>query len=757
MKKRFFYGVLLTILMVTLGFGTSPTLAAASAGQPAALGDDAGGAYVPGQLVVGLAPSVSLGSIATQAAALAQALGVKVLKSDEQGIALLDVGGHRDLQALAMTAKRIKGVRYAEPNYIYKDAPVSHPGTAPAGPVGTQVRSVAPMPAPYPNDPFLSLDAGWKFVGADIVWANTTASKTVCVLDTGVDYTHKDLAGNVTKGPDYVNNDADPMDDNGRGTAVAGIIAALCDNKEGIAGVSNGKVLAVKVIDSAGIGTAYDISLGMRYCADHADIIDVSWTGVDTLTLADAVNYSVVTKDRLVVAAAGDGSASLTPDNAYPAYYAHNVSYAAFNYGVASVAASGYGDADGPIDYHCPSENTNFGTWVDFVAPGFHIYTTTPWDKIFWLNLNDGNHPRYDYLNYSQTPLAAAFVAAAAARTWGYMHTSTAAEIISRLRTTGYTLNTEGPNCWDKSMSAARLVNLARAMDRGAVTLQVDDATLQEGVQGATISVYDTSTLKLAGSGVITPISTIDPLTGQVVLQFVDTVDILNLSTAGTPAPVYFARVSAPNYTASPQNAFVGPPGPFKPDGSFYVEPGAFQTGGAAVLPHKTANFTVIAENIGGGGYLDDPDLDVWLPSTNKYALGTGYNNVSYGDDTIAPYGSLNEFPFARWIYGYQYYATIVILNRASDTAAPYYPGTYVVGLKNFPGVQNLLDQNSVSAFVWKDGLIKARVDKPLTPTCGSTNIWWFPLQINSTASGAATYPTPAVACGTPANSPYYP
>ena len=84
MKKRFLSSVLLTILMVTLGFGYSPTPASASASQPALLSDEAGAASVPGQLVVGFTPSVSLGSIASRAAEVAQAVGAKVVKSDEQ-------------------------------------------------------------------------------------------------------------------------------------------------------------------------------------------------------------------------------------------------------------------------------------------------------------------------------------------------------------------------------------------------------------------------------------------------------------------------------------------------------------------------------------------------------------------------------------------------------------------------------------------------------------------------------------------------
>jgi subtilisin family serine protease len=80
----------------------------------------------------------------------------------------------------------------------------------------------------YPNDPELWWNNGWDWIQADVIWPNATVAKNVCVLDTGVDYLHKDLTTTrVLKGKDWVNNDADPMDDNGHGTHVAGIISAL--------------------------------------------------------------------------------------------------------------------------------------------------------------------------------------------------------------------------------------------------------------------------------------------------------------------------------------------------------------------------------------------------------------------------------------------------------------------------------------------------------------------------------------------------
>ena len=147
-------------------------------------------------------------------------------------------------------------VLYAEPNYIVEHVSVviSQPGT--------------PPPTVIPNDP--SFPAQWNLhntgqnggtPGADIkaaeAWSITTGSKdvVVAVIDTGVDYTHQDLAANMWRneadcnnngidddgngyvddcyGIDTFNDDSDPMDDNDHGTHVAGIIGAVGNNGRG--------------------------------------------------------------------------------------------------------------------------------------------------------------------------------------------------------------------------------------------------------------------------------------------------------------------------------------------------------------------------------------------------------------------------------------------------------------------------------------------------------------------------------------------
>ncbi|WP_308072690.1 S8 family serine peptidase [Streptomyces bambusae] len=163
--------------------------------------------------------------------------------------------------------------------------------------------------------------------GAPEVWKRTdpTGAKAtgkgtvVAVLDSGVDYGHPDLGGGFGKGHkvvggfDFANGDADPMDDNGHGTHVAGIIAGKAARKGGVTGMApDARLLAYKVTGADGSGYTSDIIAGIEAAADPAgphpaDVVNMSLggpgDGTDPLGRAAtaAVRAGVV-----VVAAAGN-------------------------------------------------------------------------------------------------------------------------------------------------------------------------------------------------------------------------------------------------------------------------------------------------------------------------------------------------------------------------------------------------------------------------------------------------------------------
>ena len=747
MKKSIVYVIVLTILLVTLGFGFAPAPGAAAASLPAHERGDA--TYVPGQLIVGLVPSASQGPVGVQAAGLAHTLGARVLKSGGN-IALLGMDAGANLRVMETQVARMKGVSYVEPNYIYRgvDSETPPADTPPtdyiiremqgrnspdvikvaypvAGLQAMKSKVNGALVATYPNDPFLWWNSGYKFVGADIVSSNTTSSKGVCVLDTGIDYKHPELSSTVTKGYDFVNADTDPMDDQGFGTHAAGIIAAKRNNSLGIAGVSTGKVVAVKVMDDNNYGTAYDISLGIQYCADRSDvsILLLGMAGPYSASEQNALSYAVATKGKLVVAGAGDGS---TTAKAYPAGFSTGY---AFSYGVAAVASAGK-DSGSSVNYQCQANFTNHGSWITLVAPGTAIFSTMPYDKPFGMHQWYGYKERYDYT--TGTNNAAAFVAATAARAWGYQTSLTNASVIQRLKDTGFSITADGV-CWALDMAGIREVNVARALDRGAVSLSIQDALTDLPLAGATASIYSGSSLK--GSTVMTTSSPIDPKTDQVNMVFNTWADVINLPGVYTSWTTYTPKASATNYTTSPQAAFLGDTYWSNPNGDVWLTSGAFSLAGIAYLPPKSPYFVVTSKS----GISVRPYLAVWLPTAYKYIVSPTFYNPAFGDQATIPYGSLNGFPYARWINYDATYEAITIRNRPSDSAAPYFDGTYNVGISdNLTSGTNYLDSQFISALVWKDGTLKIRVNK--TITCGTSAHWWWPLQINSPLSGAATY-----------------
>ena len=119
-----------------------------------------------------------------------------------------------------------------------------------------------------------------SLVRADLVWKEqinnenlTGKDQTVCIIDTGINYNHPDLAGKLAGGYDFVNNDEDPMDDNGHGTHVAGIVAAN-GNIMGVA--PDSKIVAIKVLFFDGSGSLSDVFDGIDWCVNNSKELNIS-------------------------------------------------------------------------------------------------------------------------------------------------------------------------------------------------------------------------------------------------------------------------------------------------------------------------------------------------------------------------------------------------------------------------------------------------------------------------------------------------
>lgn len=204
-----------------------------------------------------------------------------------------------------------------------------------------------------PSDPFWSQAWSLRALKLPDVWPSASGgpSTVVAVVDTGVDPAQPDLAGALVPGFDTLATGTGTADENGHGTAVAGVIAARSDNGVGVTSVCGScSVMPVKVISASGFGDAAHVATGIVWAADHgARVINLSVIlDGPQQSVADAVRYA---HDRgvVVVAAAGNGGGA---DLTYPAAYPD----------VISVAAS---QEDGTL-YPWSQR----GSWVDVASPG---------------------------------------------------------------------------------------------------------------------------------------------------------------------------------------------------------------------------------------------------------------------------------------------------------------------------------------------------------------------------------------------------
>lgn len=188
-------------------------------------------------------------------------------------------------------------------------------------------------------------------------WAkNKGKGVRVCVVDTGIDPQHPDLK--VTEGENFVtSNSSKWADDNGHGSHVAGIIAAL-DNNYGVVGVApEAELIAIKVLNKDGIGSNSQIADGIMSCVHHkADIINLSLGGPSpSIILKCAIEKALKAGITIVAATGNDGKKYIQ----YPASYD----------GVYAVTAMGE-------DFKM-AKFSNYGKETSFIAPGVGILSTT--------------------------------------------------------------------------------------------------------------------------------------------------------------------------------------------------------------------------------------------------------------------------------------------------------------------------------------------------------------------------------------------
>ncbi len=336
-------------------------------------------------------------------------------------------------RSMVSVLRRQPGVLYVEPDY-----PVYATGSR----VAPEYRRLQDSGALLPLfDPGVEiLPWGVVRIGAPSVWLGTPdgpppnmgESIKVGIIDTGIDYTHPDLAENYVLGYDFVNKDWDPLDDNGHGTHVAGIIAAVDDgpnwggaNTDGVSVVGVApriELYIAKSLDREGVGHMSDIVAALDVAADYdVDIVNMSLgSPFVSRTLRRACDTAYRSGVLLVAAAGNEGLSWLD----VPARYS-------------SVIAVGATDeADRRASF------SNYASKLELCAPGVGVLSVMP-DHPVRLNESPyGYHQLYDYL--SGTSMACPHVTGAAALVWAAHGEWSHAQVRSQLTATAKDLGAPG-------------------------------------------------------------------------------------------------------------------------------------------------------------------------------------------------------------------------------------------------------------------------------------------------------------------------
>ena len=298
------------------------------------------------------------------------------------GIQRLQIEGRESVEAIMVKLEGDGAVERAEPNYkVYP----------------FQDKTGQNMPAVEPDDLSWPVLWGLKQIQGPAAWSRTTGSDQVivAVMDSGLDYTHRDLAANTWRNPKEEPNGkdddgngivddlhginlckgepaGDPRDDLGHGTHIAGTIAALGNNRHDVTGVAwQAKVMAIKFLCREESGTTADAIRGIEYAlAKGAHIINMSWGGPGRSQSLEETMKEAERAGVLVVAAAGNEGIDMDRYRQYPAGFQLS--------NVLAVAATDSND-------HLAAFS-NWGKGLHLAAPGVSILSTVPGNRLAFFN-----------------------------------------------------------------------------------------------------------------------------------------------------------------------------------------------------------------------------------------------------------------------------------------------------------------------------------------------------------------------------------
>ncbi|MBA2714424.1 MAG: S8 family serine peptidase [Rubrobacteraceae bacterium] len=364
--------------------------------------------FVPGQIIVKLAPEVKIGDVNLRAYGLR--VQERFLNQPNADIYLLKVTDGSSPQTKIDQIKVDPLIEYTELNYLSEapEADARH-SAFPAG-------NATPTTRKYSNDsknpPYP--DSALNLSSAQLITQGS--GTTVAVLDTGAQLNHPALQARFAGVPryDFVDDDTDPSEPPlsknkqrltqevvGHGTHVAGIVHLVAPQAS---------IMPLRVLDREGYGTTFHVAEAISYAdSNEADVINLSLgTPSWSRLLREKVDEAI--GDGVVVAAAAGNYDSLEPQ--YPASNGPPPLWVASE-DDGLIAVTSVNVAEKKSDF------ANYGTWVDIAAPGDEILSTYPMSK---------------YAYWSGTSMATPFVSGEAALIHSVDRSLVPADVEERIR-----------------------------------------------------------------------------------------------------------------------------------------------------------------------------------------------------------------------------------------------------------------------------------------------------------------------------------
>lgn len=341
--------------------------------------------YVPGELIIKLKKGSNLSEISSFKSGLIQEK--RKLKTNFGNYFIAKTSSKSSIQTIVSLIEEDSDVLYAEPNFIYRSIELKDKANflLPNDPRMGELWGINNTGS---NDPNGSRGVEGADIDAYKAWEVTTGSSDVkvAVIDTGIDFTHPDLATNMWEneaeangesgvdddgngfiddvhGWDFANGDSNPYDGHSHGTHCAGTIGAVHNNGEGVAGVMGEvSLVAIKFLSDAGSGTTANAVEAINYATSlDVDIMSNSWGGGGfSQALKDAI-VAASEAGIVFVAAAGNSSSDNDTRPHYPSnYQVENV-----------VSVASHTAQDNLSSFSCYGRTT-----VHIAAPGSRILST---------------------------------------------------------------------------------------------------------------------------------------------------------------------------------------------------------------------------------------------------------------------------------------------------------------------------------------------------------------------------------------------